>query len=116
MVTPVAARIATQTGSRPARISGTTILMITTSVSASAISDRTPRQPPTTVTATAKIPSRIARTGMRYRSPTVMTSPSGSMRGVDDDLVADVVARQVFGPGRPLEEPVDRLALPGDRP
>ncbi len=55
MVTPVAARIATRTGSWPARMSGTTILTITASVSASAMSDRTPRQPPTTVTATAKI-------------------------------------------------------------
>ena len=36
----------------------------------------------------------------------------GLLRGVDDDLVADVVARQVLGPGRPLEEPVDRLARP----
>ena len=65
IVTPVAATIATQAGSQPARISGTTTLTMTARVSASAISERTPRQPPTTVTATAKSPSSRASVGTR---------------------------------------------------
>ena len=70
-VTPVAATIATHTGSQPARISGTTILMMTASVSASAISERTPRQPTDDVTAaTANMREQERRaTGIaRYRS------------------------------------------------
>ena len=40
-----------------------------------------------------------------------MNVESGSSRGVDDDLVADLVARQVLLAGRALEVAVDRLAL-----
>ena len=79
MVTPVAATMATQAGSQPARMRGTTILMMTARVRARAMSERTPRQPPTTVTATANSASRSARAGMRYRSATVMSDASGSV-------------------------------------
>ena len=64
-VTPVAATIATQAGSHPARISGTTTRTMTARVNASAISERTPRHPPTIVTATAKSPSSRASVGTR---------------------------------------------------
>jgi hypothetical protein len=64
-VTPVAAAMATQAGSQPARINGTTSLTMTAIVRASAIRERTPRQPPTRVTATANRPSRSARVGTR---------------------------------------------------
>jgi hypothetical protein len=65
IVTPKAAPIATQAGSQPARINGTTSLTTTARVSARAISERTPRQPPTTVTAPAKSTSSSARVGTR---------------------------------------------------
>ncbi len=77
-MTPVAAMIAMSAGSWPARISGTTIRMTTTRVRARAMSDRTPRQPPTIVTAAAKMASSKARTGIRYRSATAMNVESGS--------------------------------------
>ena len=65
MVTPVAARMAIQTGSQPARMSGTTTLTTTASVSARAMRERTPRHPPMTVTATANRPISRASTGTR---------------------------------------------------
>ena len=109
IVTPVAATIATQAGFQPARISGTTILTMTASVSPRAISERTPRHPPTTVTATANSPSNSPSTGTRYRSATETNVESGSSEALDHDLVADVVARQVLLSGRALERAVDRL-------
>ena len=79
MVTPVAATIATPAGSQPARISGTTTLTTTESESARAIRDRTPRQPPTTVTAKANRPTSNASVGMRYRSLTATNPACGSV-------------------------------------
>jgi hypothetical protein len=77
-VTADAATTASQSGSHPANTSGTTTFVMTASVSASAISERTPRQPPTSVTAKAKMPRSTAIVGIRQRSLTAMNSPSGS--------------------------------------
>ena len=43
------------------------------------MSERTPRQPPTTVTATANSASSSASDGTRYRSATEMNVASGSV-------------------------------------
>ena len=65
IVTSVAEPTARSTGFHPARRSGTTTRMITASVKARAISERTPRQPPTSVTATANRPRSTASAGTR---------------------------------------------------
>ena len=71
-VIPLAVRTASGTGGTPAMISGSRTLRITTAVSPSATSARTPCHPPMTMTATAPIRASVARPGRRQRSLTSM--------------------------------------------
>ena len=79
-------------------------------VRTSASSDRTPRHPPTSVTATANTPSSSASGGIQQRSATVEVLVLALLRDVDDDLVADPVTRDLLLARRPLEVGVHLVA------
>ena len=69
---PTARRI----GSNPRSSSGTTSLTTTVRVSASATSERAPRQPPITITAIAKTAATMPSSGMRHGSAMTAKSPA----------------------------------------
>ena len=114
IVISVAETTASGTGSQPARSSGTTTRMIAKSDRASASSDRTPRQPPTSVTATANVPRQQGE----RRDPVAIGDRDevlvlALLRDVDDHLIADAVARDLLLAGWTLEVRIQLLARIG---